>query len=197
MNRSAWIARLSGLAIVLAPALVSADTEKAEAGAVFAASKSTRILDAANPAGKVVGSPPSGTRLVYRRVMVGADGKTTWYYVAPPGRPAGWVVASDTAPTKPGNPPVAKIIKPVDSGLTTNSPTAAQTAAARGLSDSAKQYAEKKPELKAVADQFMTLETTVETLFSDPHDPSDGSYPDVTVPERQKNAAALKATVKE
>ena len=43
----------------------------------------------------------------------------------------------------------------------------------------------------------MTLETTVETLFADPHDPSDGSYPDVTVPERQKKAAAYKSTVKE
>ena len=61
MNRSLLVARLAGLALLLAPMAAFADTEKAEAGAVFAASKSTRILDAANPAGKVLGSPPTSS----------------------------------------------------------------------------------------------------------------------------------------
>lgn len=180
----------------LVPVLASADTEKPEAGSVFAASKSMRILETADPGGKVLDSPPSGTRLVYRRVLVNASGAKTWYYVAPPGRAAGWVAAADVSATRPTEPPQARIIKPLDSGLATERPTAAQTAAARGLSDSAKQYAEKKTELKAAVDQFITLEKTVEDYFVDPHSSIDGSYPDVTVPERKKKADEFKAALK-
>lgn len=187
---------ISFMSFLLVPGLASADSEKAEAGSVFAASKSTRILATADPAAKVLDSPPSGTRLVYRRVMVSATGTKTWYYVAPPGRAAGWVAASETAATRPEPPPQAKIIKPLDSGLGSERSTPAQTAAARGLSDSAKQYAEKKTELKAAVDQFITLEKTVEDYFLDPHNSIDGSYPDVTVPERIKKADEFKAALR-
>jgi hypothetical protein len=184
------------LSLALLPVTSYADTEKPEAGSVFAASKSTKTYEAPNTTSKMVDSPPSGTRLVYRRVMLGANGAKTWYYVAPPGRAAGWVAAADTSASRPGEPPAAKIIKPLDSGLSSDRPTAAQTAAARGLSDSAKQYAEKKTELKAAVDQFITLEKTVEDYFVDPHNSVDGSYPDVTVPERKKKAEEFKAALK-
>lgn len=187
------------LVALLLPLGALADTEKPAAGAVFALGKTapvTKVHEQANSTAKVVGTQPNGTRLVYRRQMLGADGKVTWYYVAPPGRPAGWVAASEVAENRPGAPPVAKIIKPLDSGLATERPTAAQTAAARGLSDSAKQYAEKKTELKAAVDQFITLEKTVEDYFVDPHNSIDGSYPDVTVPERKKKAQEFKAALK-
>ena len=186
------------LAALLLPVGAWADTEKPAAGAVFAAGKSAPIAKAyetPDPTSKVVGTQPNGTRLVFRRQMLGADGKVTWYYVAPPGRPAGWVSAAEVVETRPGDPPAAKLIKPLDSGLATERPTAAQTAAARGLSDSAKQYAEKKTELKAAVDQFITLEKTVEDYFVDPHNSIDGSYPDVTVPERKKKAEAFKAAL--
>lgn len=182
--------------MLLFPVVAHADTEKPEAGSVYAASKSTRTYAAPNPTSKLVDSPPSGSRLVYRRVMVGANGAKTWYYVAPPGRAAGWVAAADVAATRPTQPPKAKIIKPLDSGLGVARPTAAQTAAARGLSDSAKQYADKKTELKEAVDQFITLEKTVDVYFDDPHNEADGSYPDVTVPERKKKAEAFKAGLK-
>lgn len=187
------------LVALLLPVGALADTEKAAAGAVFAAGKAapvTKAYEAPNAASKVVGTQPNGTRLVFRRTMLGADGKVTWYYVAPPGRPAGWVSASEVAANRPGDPPQAKLITPVDSGLATERPTAAQTAAARGLSDSAKQYAEKKTELKDAVNQFLTLEKTVEDYFVDPHSSIDGSYPDVTVPERKKKAEEFKAALK-
>ena len=192
--------RTLALALALsAPALAWADVEKTAAGALFAQAKtgaSVKILQAANPSAKTAIYAPNGTRLVYRKQMVGADGKPTWYYVTPPGKPAGWVLATELADRRPGDPPPAKPLPLMDSGLGAERPTAAQTAAARGLADSAKKYAGSKEDLKVYVDQFVTLEKAVEVYFRDPHNESDGSYPDVTVPGRKEAATKFRAGLK-
>lgn len=190
------IRRITIALLVSMPALSWADIEKPAAGALFAQSKaagSVKLHEAADASSKALISAPNGTRLVYRKQMVGADGKPTWYFVTPPGKPAGWVQASELADRRPGEPPPVKVIPRMDSGLGVERPTAAQTAAARGLADSAKKYAATKEELKNAVDQFVTLEKAVEDYFKDPHNEADGSYPDITVEGRKAAARDFRA----
>ena len=71
----------------------------------------------------------------------------------------------------------------------------AQTAAARGLSKSATEYAANNPNFKLAADHFVTLEGFVEKQFDDKHLES-GDYNDVDVPGRQTHADAFKTGIK-
>lgn len=186
------------LALLAAPSALG-KVEKIEAGAVFAKAKSgpaVKILAEAVPTSKVLSTPNNGTRLPYRKKIVGSDGRETWYFVVIPGRAPGWVAANDTSPTRPEAPPPPRMIVPVDSGITAERPTASQTAAARGLSDSAKRYASEKQGYVETVNEFLTLEKTVEEYFDDPHDEIDGSYPDVTVEGRKKKAQQFRATLK-
>lgn len=190
---------LSFLASLASSPAAHADTEKIEAGAVFARAKEgpvVKVLANAAAGAKVLSTPNNGTRLPYRKKMIGGNGQETWYFVVIPGRAPGWVAAADTSATRPQAPPPPKMITPVDSGLTAERPTASQTAAARGLSDSAKRYASEKQDFEKTVNQFLTLEKTVEDYFDDPHDPADGSYPDVTVEGRKQKANTFKATLK-
>ena len=176
-----------------------ADKEEVRTGAIFALNKSagiTMIHEQPDEKSKALAKPPNGTRLPYRKVRLGADLKPTWYFVSPPGKPAGWVKAAHTSETRPGNTAPPKRIELVDSGITSEAPTAAQTAAARGLSPSAKQYAANKQNYKLTVDQFITLEKTVDDYFDDHHDPIEGTYRDVTPEGRKQKAAQFRATVK-
>ena len=59
----------------------------------------------------------------------------------------------------------------------------------------ARQYAEKKQDFNTSVDQFLTLETSVETYFGDPHDEM-GNYPDVTVAGRKTKAEQFRSELK-
>ncbi len=175
-----------------------ADVERAAAGFVFVkpASGKAVLREGPSATAKVVGEPPAGARLVYRKVSEAA-GKATWFRVEPPGGTPGWIAAQDTSATRPTAPPPGRPVKIVDSGLGNPRPTSAQTAAARGLADGAKRYASAKQELKASVDQFLTLEQTVEELFLDPHHPETGAYPDSDPGgTRKAKAAAFRAGLK-
>ena len=104
-------------------------TRKCE-GVLYAGALDGRIYSEPSTDSTALGSPPSGTRLCYTRTT-DVNGET-WYYIESPGRPAGWMSGRQLSSTRPVNPPLPKIIKPVDSGLATDPPTAAQTDAARG-----------------------------------------------------------------
>ena len=192
--------RLARCAAVLLLVLISlpvhADTEKVAAGSVFALSKTSgmvKIYEQANETART-NTAANGTRLPFRKQMEGPNG-ITWYFVTPPGRPAGWVKAADITLTRPGETPPPKMIEVIDAGLKAERPSAAQTAAARGLSDQAKQYATEKQDFDKTVNQFLTLETTVEEYFGDKHDEK-GDYPDITVEGRKQKAAAFKAALK-
>ena len=184
--------RLTALlfAAALLPSLAAAqEAEKVEAGFLFVkpASGAAIIRELPKADARPVSKPPAGLRLVYRKV-VESGGTAAWYRVEPPGMRPGWIAARDTSPKRPTPPPPARPITPVESGLYEARPTAAQTAAARGLADSAKKYAEGKQDLKETVNQFLTLEKAVEDYFNDHHHPMDGSYEDVTVEGRKKRA---------
>lgn len=170
--------------------------EQPKAGFIYvkpAASKAV-LRETPDASAKVVAEPPSGTRLVYRRLIDPGTGPT-WFFVEHPGGKSGWIAAADTGTTRPTVPPPAKPIKVVDSGVGLATPSSAQTAAARGLSPMAKQYAEKKLDFKTSVDQFLTLETAVEAYFGDPHD-EQGNYPDVTVAGRKTKAEQFRTELK-
>ncbi len=81
----------------------------------------------------VVGTQPNGTRVVYNQTRR-INGQT-WYYVHPPGRPAGWMPGSELRCLRPGTPmPMpdyfrGPLLYPDGSSPR---PTAAQVAGARG-----------------------------------------------------------------
>lgn len=106
-------------------------TRKCE-GVLYASTLDGRIYSEPSTTSTVLGSPPSGSRLCYTSTT-NVNGQT-WYYVEPPGRPAGWMPDRQLSPNRPVNPPIPKIIKPLDpgSGLDSDRPTAAQTSGGRG-----------------------------------------------------------------
>ena len=170
--------------------------EQTKAGFIYvkpAAAKAV-LRETPDAAAKVLAEPPSGTRLVYRRLIDPGIG-ATWYFVEHPGGKSGWIAVTDTSTTRPTAPPPAKPIKVVDSGVGLATPSSAQTAAARGLSPMAKQYAEKKQDFKVSVDQFLTLESAVDTYFSDPHDEK-GNYADVTVAGRKTKAEQFRSELR-
>jgi hypothetical protein len=167
--------------------------EQVKAGFVFA-NAGAALRETPDAAAKSVGTPPSGLRLVYRRLIDTGTGPS-WYFVEHPGGKSGWIAAKDTTTTRPTTPPPAKPIKIVDSGIGVAQPSSAQTAAARGLSPAAKGYAEKKQDWKSSVDQFITMEATVDEYFADPHD-AEGNYPDETRPGRKQKAEAFRADLK-
>lgn len=183
----------ASILVASSTALADDCCEKIEAGFVFVkpASGAAVIREVPDHNAKVVGKPPVGARLVYRKAMEDLQRNYTWYRVEPPGGTPGWIAAADTTRTRPIPPPPGRPLKVVDSGLGAPRPTAAQTAAARGLSDKAQRYANEKPqELKLSVDQFLTMEKAVETLYDDPHNAADGSYPDSDPKGMRKQRAA-------
>ena len=105
-----------------------------ERGAVFAMGSMSvgRIHSTAAASSAIVGTQPNGTRLVYHRITR-INGEP-WYYVSPPGRPAGWIQGSAVACTRPGTPIPYNLpgYVPHDPKLPTERPTAAIVAGARG-----------------------------------------------------------------
>ena len=180
---------LTILALAPAPASAIDCCERITAGFIYVKASGAALRDAPDESGAVVAKPPVGARLVYRKQMETTAGPQ-WYFVEPPGQKAGWIAISETSPTRPTAPPPGRPMNLVDSGLGAPRPTAAQTAAARGLSDKAKNYASEKQELKLSVDQFLTLEKAVEDLYGDPHNPKDGSYEDKDPKGMRKSRAA-------
>jgi hypothetical protein len=82
---------------------------------------------------QVIGNFPNGTRVVYNQTRV-IDGQR-WYYIHPPGRPAGWIPGSEVNCTRPGE-PIYKPLTPAEKDLfdriVQSRPTAAQVAGGRG-----------------------------------------------------------------
>jgi hypothetical protein len=77
-----------------------------QAGALFAQSStgaSGKIHSEPSAGSPLLVSAPNGSRLIYRKTTQ-INGQT-WYYVTPPGKPAGWVPGSDVSCTRPGEPP--------------------------------------------------------------------------------------------
>ena len=185
------VAAFLGVLIVSAAPLPG---EQVKAGFIFVKGAAPVIRETPDASAKSLGNPPVGARLVYRRLIDPGAG-ATWYFVEHPGGKAGWIAVADTSTTRPTSPPPAKPIKVVDSGVGLATPSSAQTAAARGLSPMAKQYAEKKQDFKVSVDQFLTLESAVDTYFSDPHDEK-GNYQDVTVAGRTTKAEQFRSELK-
>ena len=196
--------RLFALALLLAasPVLAAAvSVERVVAGFVFvtpAAGKAS-LLDKPEAAGKPVGSPPTGARLVYRKLLE-VDGKPAWYRVEPPGGTPGWIAAADTSPNRPSTLPATKPMKLIE-GRTAAVGSASSTSAARGLDGRARSYAATKAELVAATEQFTTLETEVLALFSkagvfDDKLDANGNYADVDNPVRKAKAQEFKAGAK-
>jgi hypothetical protein len=76
-----------------------------DTGGVYAQSTthgSVPIYSEPLPNSSRLASAPNGTRLVYSRAK--QVGGQTWFYVAPPGKPAGWVIDKDLACQRPGDP---------------------------------------------------------------------------------------------
>jgi hypothetical protein len=74
-------------------------------GGVFAQSTtgaSVTIYSEPSPNSSRLVSAPNGTRLIYRQTK--QVGGQTWFYVTPPGKPAGWVIDKDLACRRPGEP---------------------------------------------------------------------------------------------
>lgn len=168
--------------------------EQTKAGFIFVKAGNPVIRESPDASSKPLGTPAAGGRLVYRRLIDPGTGPT-WFFVEHPGGKAGWIAVADTSPTRPTAPPPARPIKVLDSGVGLATPSSAQTAAARGLSPAAKNYAEKKQDWKSSVDQFITMEKTVEDYFADPHD-ANGNYPDETVDGRKKKADQFRAELK-
>jgi hypothetical protein len=104
-----------------------------EKGAVFAAGTTLpmgRTYSEPSTDAGITGTYPNGTRMVYTQTKQ-VNGQT-WYRVAPPGRPAGWMPGSEVSCTRPGE-PYQRGPGPVlhDDGSTPR-PTAATVAGARG-----------------------------------------------------------------
>ena len=76
-----------------------------DTGGVFAqstTSASVTIYSEPSPNSPHLVSAPNGTRLIYRQTK--QIGGQTWFYVTPPGKPAGWVIDKDLACHRPGEP---------------------------------------------------------------------------------------------
>lgn len=188
------------LALFLSIALLTAVVAVAQdapgspkVGFVFIA-KPASIREMPDSAAKEVGKGTVGSRVTFRRVLE-SGGKVAWYRVQPAGGAEGWVAAADVSDKRPGVLPPSKPIAVTDSGVGLAKAAGAQTAAARGLSKSATEYASNNPDFKKAADHFVTLEGFVEKQFDDKHLES-GDYNDVDVPGRQAHADAFKAGVK-
>lgn len=98
---------------------------------LYASTLDGRIYSEPSTTSTVLGSPPSGTRMRYTNTTH-VNGQA-WYYIQPPGRPAGWMSGSQLSCTRPVAPPRRGISQPpLDSGLNKDRPNAAQAAGGRG-----------------------------------------------------------------
>lgn len=185
------------LSLLVAAGVNAADAPPAagvpKVGFVFATKPAT-VRESPEAGAKSVGQVTVGSRLVFRRV-VESGAAASWYRVEPPGGVVGWIAAGDVSDKRPGPVAQTKPIVVADSGVGLAKTAGAQTAAARGLSKSATEYAAKNPDFKKAADHFVTLEGFVEKQFDDPH-LANGDYNDVDVPQRQTHANTFKAGVK-
>ena len=194
MNRIVIV--FAGLASTLVSAVAWADYEQPKAGFLYVSASAATLRETASKDGKSVGGAPRGARLVYRKVMVGDDGKPTWVHAEPPGGTAGWIAATDLSETRPTPLPPGKPLKLVDTGLGNAHPTASMTAAANGMDERAVKYG-KAQNLELTVNQFLTLESEVERLYQDPHDDK-GAYPeDRDNPVRKTHATNFRATLKD
>ncbi len=196
-------ARFLALTFLVASSAATAAVtlERAGSGFIFVtpAVGKASLRETPEAGSKSVGSPPTGARLVYRK-LVEIDGKAAWYRVEPPGGIPGWIAASDTSLTRPSTLPVSKPMKLIE-GRTAAVGASSSTSAARGLDGRARDYAASKAELKAATEQFVTLETEVLALFSkagefDDKLDTNGNYPDLDNPVRKRKADEFKAGVK-
>lgn len=156
------------------------------------AKTSAVVREAPNDGAKEVGKLSAGGRYVFRRVV---EPGPAWYRVEPPGGVVGWVSARDVSDKRPVAPPPGRPIEVKSSGVGMAAAASAQTAAARGLSKAASEYAAKNPDFKKAADHFVTLEGFVEAQFGDKH-LENGNYLDVDVPGRIEHAETWKGGVK-
>jgi hypothetical protein len=195
--------RLLALSFLFASSAATAPLtlERAGAGFIFVtpAVGKASLRETPEAGAKFVGSPPTGARLVYRK-LVEVDGRAASYRVEPPGGIAGWIAAGDTSLTRPSTLPVSKPMKLIE-GRTAAVGTSSSTSAARGLDGRARDYAASKDELKTATEQFVTLETEVLALFSklgefDDKLDANGNYPDVDNPVRKRKAEEFKAGAK-
>lgn len=98
-------------------------------GWLYAGTVGGRIYSEPSTSSTVVGSPPSGTRLLYTETKQ-VDGQT-WYYIKSPGRANGWMPGSQLSCTRPVEPPMPKrVISPKDASVFSG--RGAQIAGARG-----------------------------------------------------------------
>ena len=184
---------LAGIAVVpcstAGRAWAAADPTKSLAGFVFVnpADGKAELRAEPDPEAKVVATAPNGARLVFRSVAVGVDNKNSWYRVEPPGGTPGWLAIAEASDKRPTTPPAARPIKLLESGIEKGSIAASPTAAARGLDDKSKRYAQES-DLGDAADEFITLEAFVEKLYSDPHG-KNGTYPESGEAVKPRNAA--------
>jgi len=182
--------------LLVAGAVLAADPAPAQPGTAkvgfIFATTSAALRESPNAGSKELGRIPSGARLVYRRIV---EPGPSWYRVEPPGGAPGWISAKDTSDKRPGAVASSKPIPVEDSGVGLAKSSSSQTAAARGLSKAAVEYAADRKTLKKSADEFVTLEHVVEKQFGDPHD-SEGNYPDVDVPGRKEHATTFLEGVK-
>jgi hypothetical protein len=195
--------RLIVLAFLVAgsPAWAAVPLERQSAGFVFvtpAAGKAS-LLEKPEAGAKAVGSPPTGARLVYRK-LVEVEGKAAWYRVEPPAGVAGWIAARDVSLTRPSTLPVSKPMKLIE-GRTAVVGSSSSTSAARGLDGRAREYAASKADLAVAVEQFAALETEVLARFSkagefDDKLDANGNYADVDNPVRKRKAQEFKAGVK-
>lgn len=200
MQESSYSLALT-LLLVSSPAAAAVTLERAGAGFIFVtpAVGKASLRETPESGARSVGSPPTGARLVYRK-LVEVDGKAAWYRVEPPGGLPGWIAARDTSPTRPSALPVSKPMKLIE-GRTAAVGSSSSTTAARGLDGRARGYAASRDELKTAAEQFVTLETEVLALFSKAGEFDDkldatGNYADVDNPVRERRAREFKAGVK-
>ena len=85
-------------------------------GSLYASTLGGRIYSEPSTNSTVVDSPPNGTRLRYTNTTT-VNGET-WYYIQAPGRPNGWMPASQLSCTRPIPPPTPKrTIDPKDASV--------------------------------------------------------------------------------
>lgn len=107
-----------------------------EKGGLFAAGTTAPvaiIYSETSTDSRKLGTQANGTRVVYSQTSR-VNGET-WYFVRPPGRPAGWIQGSDLMCLRPGTPtPIPEYFEGpfVNPDGSTPRPTAAQVAGARG-----------------------------------------------------------------
>ncbi len=182
---------LTFLSVFLAAtALAQSGFESPGAGFVFVTPKQGTAALRATPSvdAKVVGQPPNGARLVYRKYMqVGND--RTWYWVEPPGGTPGWIRAEDVSSNRPTTPPAGRPIQllDVDAAKAAASSSKSMTAAARGLDGRAKAYGELQ-NMELTVKQFVSLEHEIGVGLDDLPDDK-GLYNDQADTTRRKAKA--------